>query len=123
MQTIGRCYFEMNQYEKAKKVFQELTKLEPYRLECFDYFSTTLWFLKNQVDLVYYSNYALEKSLYAPETWCAIGNCYSLQKEHETALKFLNRAIQLNPKYAYAHTLCGHEYIQNEDFESAKKCY
>lgn len=101
----------MSKYEQAKKLYVELLKMEPYRLECFDYFSTTLWHLKAQVDLVYYSNYALEKSLYAPETWCAVGNCYSLQKEHETALKFLNRAIQLNPKYAYAHTLSGHEFI------------
>ena len=69
------------------------------------------------------SNFALEKSLFAPETWCAVGNCYSLQKEHETALRFFNRAIQLNPSFSYAHTLCGHEYVANEDFDQAKKCY
>jgi len=52
-----------------------------------------------------------------------VGNCYSLQKEHETALKFFSRAIQLNSNFAYAHTLSGHEYVANEDFDSAKKCY
>ena len=41
---------------------------------------------------------------------CAMGNCYSLQKDHETALKNFQRAVQLNPRFAYAHTLCGHEY-------------
>ena len=25
--------------------------------------------------------------------------------------------------FAYAHTLCGHEYVANEDFDTAKKCY
>jgi tetratricopeptide (TPR) repeat protein len=39
-----------------------------------------------------------------------MGNCYSLQKDHETALKNFQRAVQLNPRFAYAHTLCGHEY-------------
>lgn len=52
-----------------------------------------------------------------------VGNCYSLQKEHETALKFFGRAIQLNQNFAYAHTLCGHEYVANEDYENGKKCY
>lgn len=45
------------------------------------------------MDLCYIANYALERSLYAPETWCVLGNCYALQKEHETALKFFGRAI------------------------------
>lgn len=42
---------------------------------------------------------------------CAMGNCYSLQKDHETALKNFQRAVQLNSKFTYAHTLCGHEYV------------
>ena len=59
----------------------------------------------------------------APQTWCALGNCFSLQKEHETALRFFRRALQLEPKFAYAHTLCGHEYFANEDFEKAMMSY
>jgi anaphase-promoting complex subunit 3 len=82
-----------------------------------------LWHLKKQVELCWLSNYVLEKWIYSPETWIVVGNCYSLQKEHETALRFFQRAIQLNPNFAYAHTLCGHEYVANEDFEQAKKCY
>ena len=55
----------------------------------------------------------------APQTWCVLGNCFSLQKEHETALRYFQRALQLDPRCAYAHTLCGHEYFANEDFEKA----
>lgn len=39
-----------------------------------------------------------------------MGNCYSSQKDHETALRNFQRAVQLNSRFAYAHTLCGHEY-------------
>lgn len=39
-----------------------------------------------------------------------MGNCYSLQKDHESALKFFQRAIHLDSTFTYAHTLCGHEY-------------
>ena len=50
----------------------------------------------------------------APESWIAVGNCFSLAKEIENALKFFNRAIAIRQDYGYAHTLCGHEYVQNE---------
>ncbi|KAJ8529434.1 hypothetical protein K7X08_036269 [Anisodus acutangulus] len=52
-----------------------------------------------------------------------MGNYYSLQKDHETALKNFQRAVQLNPRFAYGHMLCGHEYVALEDFESAIKSY
>ena len=52
-----------------------------------------------------------------------VGNCFSLQKEHDTALKFFQRAIQLQPTLAYAYTLSGHEYSANDDFEKAMACY
>lgn len=45
-----------------------------------------------------------------------MGNCYSLQKDHETALKNFQRAVQLNSKFTYAHTLCGHEYVSMDLF-------
>ena len=100
-----------------------MNKLESYRLEGFEYYSTCLWHLKRSTDLVFLTNYALEKSLFAPETWCVAGNCYSLQREHETAIKFFHRAIQVNQHFAYAFTLCGHEYVANENFEKGLMCY
>ncbi|KAG5553669.1 hypothetical protein RHGRI_011534 [Rhododendron griersonianum] len=54
---------------------------------------------------------------------CAMGNCYSLQEDHETALKNFQRAVRLNSRFAYAHTLCGHEYVALEDFENGIKSY
>jgi anaphase-promoting complex subunit 3 len=86
----------MSKYQEAEKFYKKVLSVEPYRLEGLEYYSTCLWHLKKQVDLCYLSNHALEKSLFAPETWCVVGNCYSLQKENETALKFFNRAIQIN---------------------------
>ncbi|MFM7853825.1 MAG: hypothetical protein ACKO96_18355 [Flammeovirgaceae bacterium] len=31
--------------------------------------------------------------------------------------------MQLDPHFSYAHCLSGHEYVEIEDFEQAKKCY
>ena len=40
-----------------------------------------------------------------------MGNCFALRKDHETALKNFQRSVQLDSRFAYAHTLCGHEYV------------
>lgn len=52
-----------------------------------------------------------------------MGNCYSSQKDHETALKNFQRAVQLNSRFAYAHTLCGHEYEQLSLLLLKIRCY
>lgn len=54
---------------------------------------------------------------------CAMGNCYSMQQDHETALKNFQRAVQLNPRFTYAHTLCRHEYMALDDFENGIRSY
>ena len=123
LSILGRCYFEMGKYKDCDKVFKECLKIDPARLEGFDYYSSCLWHLKDQYQLCNLANHALEQSHFSHETWIVLGNCYSLQKEHEIAIKFFNRATQLNPSYAYAYTLCGHEYVENESFSQAKQCY
>lgn len=123
LSTLGRCYFEMGKYKDCDKVFKECLKIDPARLEGLEYYSSCLWHLKDQYQLCNLANHALEQSHFALETWMILGNCYSLQKEHEIAIKFFNRATQLSPSYAYAYTLCGHEYVENESYNQAKQCY
>ena len=65
----------------------------------------------------------VELDKFAPETWCVVGNCFSLQQEPESAIRFFQRALQLDERCTYAHTLCGHEYAGNEDLDKAVGCY
>lgn len=44
-------------------------------------------------------------------------------QEHEAALLYFQRSTQLDPSFAYAYTLSGHEYFACEDFEQARKLY
>ena len=60
-----------------------------------DVYSTNLWHLKKEVELCYLAQEVADFEKSSPEVWCVIGNCFSLQKEHETALKFFQRAIQV----------------------------
>ena len=34
----------------------------------------------------------------SPQAWCVAGNCFSLQQEHDIAIKFFQRAIQVPPE-------------------------
>jgi len=61
----------------------------------------------------------LENHYFEPETWITLANCYSLNQDHESALKFLQRAIQLDPNNAYAYCLTGHEYSAKEEYDKA----
>ncbi|CAH0477381.1 unnamed protein product [Peronospora belbahrii] len=122
-QHIGRACFEMADYERAEDVFCALHRTEPHRMEGLDIYSTTLWHLKKDVELSYLAQRATDFDKLSCEAWCAAGNCFSLQKEHDTALAFFQRAIQLDPSFTYAYTLSGHEYVANEDFEKAVNCY
>ncbi|CAM9993813.1 unnamed protein product, partial [Phaeothamnion confervicola] len=121
--AIGRALFEAGDYAGAKQAFQLMMQWEPHRMEGLEVLSTVLWHLHDDVELCYLAQHAVQRDRLSPVTWCVLGNCFSLQREHETALKFFKRAIQLDRGMAYASTLCGHEHVANEDFDKATACY
>jgi len=116
---LGRCHFELHDYHRAEACFDQMRKRAKYRTETLDYYSTTLWHLKKEVKLSVLGQTSHDIDKMCPETWIIIGNCFSLQKEHDQALRFFRRAIQVDPQCAYAFTLSAHEYSANEDFEKA----
>jgi anaphase-promoting complex subunit 3 len=121
--TLGRCYFEIGNYRKCSKYFEQSISLNPSYLSGLEYYSSCLYQLKDQFQCCTLANKCIEQSQFAPETWIVLGNCFSLQKEHEIAIKFFNRATQINPNFAYAYTLAGHEYVENENYNLANQCY
>ena len=44
-----------------------------------------------QSELSFLAQEAVALDRLAPETWIVVGNCFSLQKEHDLALQFLKR--------------------------------
>lgn len=123
LSSIGRAYFEMSKYEDSVNFYEKSHRLEPYRVQGMEYYSTALWHLQKEVHLSCLSQKLIEFDKNAPETWCVAGNCFSLQKEHEVAIKFLNRAIQVDPEFSYAYTLLGHEFVSADDYDNALSCF
>lgn len=117
---LGKCYFELVDYEQAAEYFSSVHKKEPYRLECMDMYSTALWHLQREVALSALAQDLVKLDKNSPVTWCVTGNCFSLHKEHNTAIKFFQRAVQVDPSsLPYAYTLLGHEYIVTEELDKA----
>lgn len=123
LSQVGKVFFELVDYLEADRAFSLARNASPHSLEGMDVYSTVLYHLKEDMKLSYLAQELISTDRLAPQSWCAMGNCYSLQKDHETALKNFQRAVQLNPRFAYAHTLCGHEYVALEDFENGIKSY
>ncbi|KAL6716785.1 anaphase-promoting complex subunit cdc27 [Lecanora helva] len=120
---IGRAHYEQASYHDAEKTFARVKTMAPSRLDDTEVYSTTLWHLKNDIDLAFLAHEIVEIDRNSPQAWCAVGNSFSLQRDHDQALKCFKRATQLDPGFAYAFTLQGHEHVANEEYDKAMSAY
>ncbi|WVZ79371.1 hypothetical protein U9M48_026953 [Paspalum notatum var. saurae] len=120
---VGKAYFELVDYLEADHYFELAHRLSPCTLDGMDIYSTVLYHLNEEMRLSYLAQDLISIDRLSPQAWCAVGNCFALRKDHETALKNFQRSVQLDSRFAYAHTLCGHEYSALEDYENSIKFY
>lgn len=120
---MGRACYEQAAYAAAEGHYSKLRQIAPTRFEDMEIYSTILWHLKRETDLAFLAHELIDASWQSPQAWCALGNSWSLARDHEQALRCFKRATQLNPKFAYAFTLQGHEHVANEEYEKAQICY
>lgn len=120
---IGKSYYEQASYGDAEKFFVRVRQLAPSRLEDMEIYSTCLWHLKSEIELAFLAHELMAIDRLSPQAWVAVGNSFSLQREHEQALRCFKRATQLDSGFAYGFTLQGHEYVANEEFEKALDAY
>jgi len=116
---LGRAYYEATDYRSAEECFARLLKIQPSRVEDMEVYSTVLWHMKKDAALAFLCHTLRDVDFHAPQTWCAIGNGFSVQREHEQAISAFKRAVQVDDGFAYAWTLMGHEYIANEELDAA----
>lgn len=116
---MGRAQYEQASYPEAERYFRRLRIMSPTRMQDMEVYSTILWHLKRETDLSFLAHELIDSAWLSPEAWCALGNAWSLAKDHEQALRCFKRATQLDPKFAYAYTLQGHEHMANEEYDKA----
>ncbi|KAI9055643.1 hypothetical protein LZ554_000587 [Drepanopeziza brunnea f. sp. 'monogermtubi'] len=120
---MGRAFYEQAAYAEAEAYYKRIRQTSPSRFEDMEIYSTILWHLKRETDLAFLAHELIDASWQSPQAWCALGNSWSLARDHESALRCFKRATQLNPKFAYAFTLQGHEHVANEEYDKALVSY
>ncbi|CCJ30910.1 unnamed protein product [Pneumocystis jirovecii] len=109
--------------EEAEKQFEEIAKLDPYRLDDMDIYSNILFVMSKRSKLGFLAQIASSTDKFRPETCCIIGNYYSLLSEHEKAVIYFRRALKLNRNWLSAWTLMGHEYVEMKNTHAAIEAY
>lgn len=120
---VAKAHYEQRDYETSSNMFQQIHQSEPHRLHLMEIYSSVLWHLQREVTLSALAQDLMAQDKLSPITWCISGNCFSLHKEHETAIKFFERAVQVDPDFAYSYTLLGHELVITEELEKAMSCF
>uniref|UniRef100_A0A1Y9H345 Cell division cycle protein 27 homolog n=1 Tax=Anopheles dirus TaxID=7168 RepID=A0A1Y9H345_9DIPT len=120
---IAVAHHEMRDYEAAVQIFHDIHERDPHRLQHMEIYSTDLWHLQKDVVLSSLAQDLMAQDKTSPITWCVAGNCFSAHKEHETAIKFFFRAIQVDEEFAYSYALLGHELVMTEELEKALSMY
>ncbi|KAJ3149532.1 hypothetical protein HDU86_006937 [Geranomyces michiganensis] len=116
---VARAYYDVGRYPEAVRYFREAHQLEPWRTEGVEFYGSCLWHMREEVELAYLAKEMESQDRLAPQTWCIVGNLYSVQQEHDLAINAFSRAIQLDPYYHYAHTLIAFEYKMQDECEKA----
>jgi anaphase-promoting complex subunit 3 len=88
---MGRAHTESLNHAEAERCFAAALTVEPHRLAGHELHSTLLWHLRAEVRLCCLAQHAVTLDRQSAATWTIVGNCFSLQKEHDTALRFLKR--------------------------------
>ncbi|PSN43924.1 Cell division cycle protein 27 [Blattella germanica] len=99
IQNIMQQALQLQKQSAVTRYFSEVREREPYRCQLMELYSTALWHLQKEVALSTLAQDLVAQDRLSPAAWCATGNCFSLQKEHDSAIKFFQRAVQVCRMY------------------------
>lgn len=92
-------------------------------IEGFQILSTALWHAQDARRLSMLAMQITEECRMSPEGWCVAGNCFSVQKQHETAIECFERAVTIETHFPYGYTLLGHELLDSDQYDKAAAAF
>lgn len=110
-------------YPLAESLFDEILVSDPYNLDHMDTYSNILYVMENKSKLSFLAQFANSIDKFRPETCCIIANYYSLKFEHEKAIMYYKRALNLDKNCLSAWTLMGHEFVELKNSHAAIESY
>eukprot|EP00916_Digyalum_oweni_P009323 GHVL01015723.1.p1 GENE.GHVL01015723.1~~GHVL01015723.1.p1 ORF type:complete len:799 (+),score=273.96 GHVL01015723.1:334-2730(+) len=125
LELFGRIYFEGQKFILSNRYFKKCYDLCPGRLSALAIWTSVLWQLQKRHELEILCEELVKYYPDSCETYCCLGNCYSLI-DHNIAIKYLKKCIYINNEYVMGYTLLGHEYGSNgqndESINMYQKC-
>lgn len=110
-------------YMNSENLFDQIVKLDPYRLDDLDTYSNILYVMQKHSKLAYLAQFTSQIDKFRPETCCVVANYYSSRQEHEKSIMYFRRALTLNKNCTSAWTLMGHEFVELKNSHAAIECY
>jgi len=123
LSRLANCYYHLQDYQKSSLIYRQLRTKFPYHIDGLEYYSTVLWHLKDDITLAALAHELTDIDRKHSASWCASGNCLSLNHEYDKAIQAFKRAIQLAPDTDYPYTLLGNEYSLIDELERAMACF
>lgn len=125
LEQMAMAHFHAGRNQDAIAAFEQLRQREPWRLNtpAMVYYSTCLWHGRQEVQLCALAQRMIDCIPRSPFTLCVVGNCHSLNRDARAACTMFSRAATVDPTFAYAHTLRGHELLALEDLQDAEAAF
>ncbi|MEW5318251.1 MAG: hypothetical protein WDW38_009486 [Sanguina aurantia] len=120
---VAQAHYNLQNYDEAAALFEDLRRRDPYQLEGMDVYSNILFVKEQAATLSALAQSTASTDKYRQETCCVIGNFFSHKGQHDKALEYFRRALSLNPNYLAAWTLMGHEYMELKNTAAAVDAY
>ncbi|KAJ9094314.1 hypothetical protein QFC19_007999 [Naganishia cerealis] len=129
--NVGGCVWTLSSFpvrltlypkrlpDQANTSYEHLRRIEPYRLEGMEWYSTVLWHLEDRTGLSGLAQQLMAVSREAAEPWLAAGNGFALQGDHEEALRCFKRGSAIRPDNAYTYTLAAYEALEMDEYDRA----
>ncbi len=119
----GEALSEAARHMEAVTLFQQLRAVAPWSLDGVHLLSTALWHTGASDALTCLAQELAALHRDHAVTWIAAGNALSATGDHAGALSMFKRALQLQPRSAYAACLAGHEAVALDKTEEATMCF
>jgi tetratricopeptide (TPR) repeat protein len=120
---VGSVYEQHGNNIEAVKFFHKALELNPNRADVYSALSWIAFMKEEYEDAITLRRRALEIDANLPGLRSAIASAMMMVGRQTEAIEQLEKNIQFFPNSVYSHFLLGQAYLQQKDYENAKKHY